>query len=153
MPNSIDQMRMLTGQRGADRSRMREAFTELTGADPVTGLSILDLCLPFAGDMGEGTWQTGTGIRMDEVIVEVTCAVNPAAVWKHLLDCTADQTFTTVKGNKGTAANVGDVLMQNEQLQTLQEGRLGPLAPAAEDDLPLRGPPFAQEERPLIATA
>jgi hypothetical protein len=117
VPNSIDQMRMLTGQRGADRSRMREAFTELTGADPVTGLSILDLCLPFAGDMGEGTWQTGTGIRMDEVIVEVTCAVNPAAVWKHLLDCTADQTFTTVKGNKGTAANVwGDVLMQNEQL-------------------------------------
>tara|TARA_B100000900_G_scaffold382557_2_gene369826 strand:- start:6244 stop:8253 length:2010 start_codon:yes stop_codon:yes gene_type:complete len=117
VPNSIDQLRMLTGQRGADRSRMREAFTELTGADPVTGLSILDLCLPFAGDMGEGTWQTGTGIRMDEVIVEVTCAVNPAAVWKHLLDCTADQTFTTVKGNKGTAANVwGDVLMQNEQL-------------------------------------
>ena len=117
VPNSIDQMRMLTGQRGADRSRMREAFTELTGADPVTGLSILDLCLPFAGDMGEGTWQTGTGIRMDEVIVEVTCAVNPAAVWKHLLDCTAGQTFTTVKGNKGTAANVwGDVLMQNEQL-------------------------------------
>ena len=117
VPNSIDQLRMLTGQRGADRSRMREAFTELTGADPVTGLSILDLCLPFAGDMGEGTWQTGTGIRMDEVIVEVTCAVNPAAVWKHLLDCTADQTFTTVKGNKGTAANVwGDVLIQNEQL-------------------------------------
>ena len=38
VPNSIDQMRMLTGQRGADRSRMREAFTELTGADPVTGL-------------------------------------------------------------------------------------------------------------------
>jgi hypothetical protein len=41
----------------------------------------------------------------------------PHEVWKSLLDYTCKDTFTTVKGNKGTAANVwGDALIANEQL-------------------------------------
>jgi len=96
---------------------MRDAFTELSGADPVTGLSILDLCLPFMADLGQGTWQDGTGIRQDEVIVEVTCAVNPNIVWKNLIEITTHETFQLPRGKLGTAANIwGDVLMENDKL-------------------------------------
>ena len=40
---------------------MREAFAEMTGADPLTALSVSDVCLPFLADLGEDSWQTGTG--------------------------------------------------------------------------------------------
>ena len=96
---------------------MREAFANMTGADPMTGLSISDLCLPFLADMGEDAWQTGTGLNEDEIIVEVTMAVNPAVVWKNLLEPTTREVFDLPKGKKGTAANVwGDVLINNEPL-------------------------------------
>ena len=84
VPTSIDKLRTITGARGADRGRMREAYGNMTGADPMTGLSIIDLCLPFLADMGEESWQTGTGLNEDEIIVEVTMVVNPAIVWKNL---------------------------------------------------------------------
>ena len=64
----------------ADRGRMREAYAGLTAADPMTSLSIQDLCLPFLADLGEDTWQTGTGINENEIVVEVTMAVNPMRV-------------------------------------------------------------------------
>ena len=96
---------------------MREAFANMTGADPMTGLSISDLCLPFLADMGEDSWQTGTGLNEDEIIVEVTMAVNPAVVWKTLLEPTTREVFDLPKGKKGTSANVwGDVLINNEPL-------------------------------------
>ena len=41
----------MTGARGADRGRMREAYTGLTNADAMTSLSIQDLCLPFLADL------------------------------------------------------------------------------------------------------
>jgi len=122
VPTSIDKLRMLTGQRGADRGKLRDAFTELTGADPVTGLSVLDLCMPFLADLGAGSWQQGTGVKENEVIVEVTCAVNPNAVWKNLLAPTFNDVFQLPKGKNGTAANIwGDVLMDNSQLQDKME--------------------------------
>ena len=118
VPTTIDDLRSQTGQKGADRAKLRDAFTELTGADPVTGLQMLDLCLPFLAEMGQGSWQQGTGVKPNEVIVEVTCAVNPNAVWKSLLEPTLNDTFQLPKGKKGTAANIwGDVLIQNDQLQ------------------------------------
>ena len=117
VPTSIDKLRMITGARGADRGRMREAYGQMTGADPMTGLSIIDLCLPFLADMGEESWQTGTGLNEDEIIVEVTMAVNPAIVWKNLLEPTTNEVFDLPKGKKGTSANVwGDMFMSNEPL-------------------------------------
>ena len=117
VPTSIDKLRSITGAQGADRGRMREAFANMTGADPMTGLSISDLCLPFLADMGEDSWQTGTGLSEDEIIVEVTMAVNPAVVWKNLLEPTTREVFDLPKGKKGTSANVwGDVLINNEPL-------------------------------------
>ena len=101
VPTSIDKLRSITGARGADRGRMREAFANMTGADPMTGLSISDLCLPFLADMGEDSWQTGTGLNEDEIIVEVTMAVNPAVVWKNLLEPTTKEVFDLPKGKKG----------------------------------------------------
>lgn len=83
----------------------------------MTGLSIIDLCLPFLADMGEESWQTGTGLNEDEIIVEVTMAVNPAIVWKNLLEPTTNEVFDLPKGKKGTSANVwGDMFMSNEPL-------------------------------------
>lgn len=127
IPTSIDKMRYMTGSRGADRGKMREIFAELTGADPVTALSILDLTLPFLADLGSGSWQTGTGLRENEIIMEVTLAVNPSRVWKNLLEPTTDEIFQLPKGKEGTAANVwGDVLMANEQLhQRMEKDGLG----------------------------
>ena len=117
VPTSIDKLRMITGARGADRGRMREAYGQMTGADPMTGLSIIDLCLPFLADMGDESWQTGTGLNEDEIIVEVTMAVNPAIVWKNLLEPTTNEVFDLPKGKKGTSANVwGDMFMGNEPL-------------------------------------
>ena len=65
VPTSIDKLRSITGARGADRGRMREALANMTGADTMTGLSISDLSLPFLADMGEDSWQTGTGLNED----------------------------------------------------------------------------------------
>lgn len=104
---------------------MRDAFASLTGADPVTALSIQDLCLPFLADLGKNTWQTGTGLRENEIIVEVTMAVNPGLVWQNLLMPTIQEVFALPKGYVGTAANLwGDVFMQNEQLhdRMIKEG-------------------------------
>ena len=125
VPTSIDKLRNITGSRGADRGRMRDAFASLTGADPVTALSIQDLCLPFLADLGKNTWQTGTGLRENEIIVEVTMAVNPGLVWQNLLMPTIQEVFALPKGYVGTAANLwGDVFMQNEQLhdRMIKEG-------------------------------
>ena len=44
-------------------------------------------------------------------------AVDPARVWKALLEPTLDEIFDMPKGGKGTAANIwGDVFIQNEAL-------------------------------------
>ena len=53
VPTSIDKLRFQTAARGADRGRMREAYASLTAADPMTSLSIQDLCLPFLADLGQ----------------------------------------------------------------------------------------------------
>ena len=67
--------------------------------------------------LGEESWQTGTGLNEDEIIVEVTMAVNPAIVWKELLEPTTREIFDLPKGKKGTAANVwGDMFMTNDAL-------------------------------------
>jgi hypothetical protein len=96
---------------------MREAYTSLTNADPMTSLSIQDLTLPFLADLGNDSWQTGTGIKETEVIIEVTMAVNPARVWRSLLEPTTKEVFDLPKGNKGTAANLwGDIFITNEAL-------------------------------------
>jgi hypothetical protein len=117
VPTSIDKLRFQTASRGADRGRMREAYAALTNADPMTSLSIQDLCLPFLADLGDDTWQTGTGINENEIIVEVTMAVNPARVWRAYLDPTVKEVFDMPKGDKGTAAQLwGDVFMTNEVL-------------------------------------
>ncbi|MDA8639201.1 hypothetical protein N9L22_05470, partial [Candidatus Poseidonia alphae] len=117
VPTSIDKLRFQTASRGADRGRMREAYAALTNADPMTSLSIQDLCLPFLADLGEDTWQTGTGINENEIIVEVTMAVNPARVWRAYLDPTIKEVFDMPKGDKGTAAQLwGDVFMTNDVL-------------------------------------
>ena len=117
VPTSIDKLRSITGSRGADRGRMREAYTSLTNADPMTSLSIQDLTLPFLADLGNDSWQTGTGIKETEVIIEVTMAVNPARVWRSLLEPTTKEVFDLPKGNKGTAANLwGDIFINNEAL-------------------------------------
>ena len=117
VPTSIDKLRSVTASRGADRGRMREAYAALTNADPMTSLSIQDLCLPFLADLGEDSWQNGTGLNEDEIIVEVTMAVNPARVWKALLEPTTSQVFDMPKGDKGTAANLwGDIFMNNTVL-------------------------------------
>tara|TARA_B100001564_G_C20655827_1_gene679115 strand:+ start:470 stop:2509 length:2040 start_codon:yes stop_codon:yes gene_type:complete len=117
VPTSIDKLRSITGSRGADRGRMREAYTSLTNADPMTSLSIQDLTLPFLADLGNDSWQTGTGIKETEVIIEVTMAVNPARVWRSLLEPTTKEVFDLPKGNKGTAANLwGDIFITNEAL-------------------------------------
>ena len=122
VPTSIDKLRTITGSSGADRGRMRDAFAAMTGADPMTGLSILDLCLPFLADLGEDSWQTGTGLNENEIIVEVTMAINPAHVWKNLLEPTTDEVFDLPKGKKGTAANVwGDLFMFNQALHDKME--------------------------------
>jgi len=122
VPTSIDKLRTITGSSGADRGRMRDAFAAMTGADPMTGLSILDLCLPFLADLGPDSWQTGTGLNEDEIIVEVTMAINPAMVWKNLLEPTTDEVFDLPKGKKGTAANVwGDLFMFNNALHEKME--------------------------------
>ena len=122
VPTSIDKLRNITGSRGADRGRMREAYTALTNADPMTSLSIQDICLPFLADMGEDSWQTGTGLNENEIIVEVTMAVNPARVWKAILDPTVKEVFDLPKGKKGTAANLwGDIFMENETLHAKME--------------------------------
>ena len=106
-----------TAARGADRGRMREAYASLTAADPMTSLSIQDLCLPFLADLGEDTWQTGTGINENEIVVEVTMAVNPGRVWRSYLEPTTKEVFDMPKGDKGTAAQLwGDVFMTNEVL-------------------------------------
>ena len=117
VPTSIDKLRSITGSRGADRGRMREAYTSLTNADPMTSLSIQDLTLPFLAGLGNDSWQTGTGIKETEVIIEVTMAVNPARVWRSLLEPTTKEVFDLPKGNKGTAANLwGDIFITNEAL-------------------------------------
>lgn len=117
VPTSIDKLRSVAGAKGADRGRMREAFAEMTGVDPMTALSISDLCLPFLADLGPDSWQTGTGVNEDEIIVEVTLAVNPAVVWKNLLEPTTDEIFDLPKGKKGTAANIwGDIFINNTAL-------------------------------------
>jgi len=117
VPTSIDKLRFQTASRGADRGRMREAYAALTNADPMTSLSIQDLCLPFLADLGEDTWQTGTGINENEIVVEVTMAVNPARVWRSLLEPTTKEVFDMPKGDKGTAAQLwGDVFMSNDVL-------------------------------------
>ena len=117
VPTSIDKLRSITGSRGADRGRMREAYTSLTNADPMTSLSIQDLTLPFLADLGNDSWQTGTGIKESEVNIEVTMAVNPARVWRSLLEPTTKEVFDLPKGNKGTAANLwGDIFITNEAL-------------------------------------
>jgi hypothetical protein len=122
VPTSIDKLRNITGARGADRGRMREAYTSLTNADPMTSLSIQDICLPFLADMGEDSWQTGTGLNENEIIVEVTMAVNPARVWKAILEPTVKEVFDLPKGSKGTAANLwGDIFMENETLHAKME--------------------------------
>ena len=96
---------------------MREAYTGLTNADAMTSLSIQDLTLPFLADLGEDSWQTGTGLKETEVIIEVTMAVNPGRVWKALLEPTTTEVFDLPKGNKGTAANLwGDIFINNEAL-------------------------------------
>jgi len=117
VPTSIDKLRFQTSARGADRGRMREAYQALTNADPMTTLSIQDLCLPFLADLGADTWQTGTGIRENEIVVEVTMAVNPARVWKAYLEPTTDEVFDMPKGDQGAAAQLwGDVFMSNTVL-------------------------------------
>ena len=119
VPTSIDKLRTMTSSRGADRGRMREAYTLLTNADSMTSLSIQDLCLPFLADLGKDSWQTGTGLRESEVIVEVTMAVNPAIAWKSLLEPTTKDVFDLPKGHKGTSANLwGDIFINNEALHT-----------------------------------
>ena len=65
----------------------------------------------------EDSWQTGTGLNTDEIIVEVTMAVDPTRVWKSMLEPTLDEVFDMPKGGKETAANIwGDVFIQNEAL-------------------------------------
>jgi hypothetical protein len=127
VPTSIDKLRNITGARGADRGRMREAFNSLTNADPMTSLSIQDVCLPFLADMGEDSWQTGTGLNENEIIVEVTMAVNPALVWRSLLEPATKEVFDLPKGNQGTAANLwGDIFIENETLHArMQKDGLG----------------------------
>ena len=127
VPTSIDKLRNITGARGADRGRMREAFSGLTNADPMTSLSIQDVCLPFLADMGEDSWQTGTGLNENEIIVEVTMAVNPALVWRSLLEPATKEVFDLPKGNQGTAANLwGDIFIENETLHSrMQKDGLG----------------------------
>ena len=122
VPTSIDKMRQTIGARGADRGRMREAFSALTNADPMTSLSIQDICLPFLADLGKDSWQTGTGLNEDEIIVEVTMAVNPSRVWRALLEPTTKATFDLPKGKKGTAANLwGDIFIHNDTLHQRME--------------------------------
>jgi hypothetical protein len=122
VPTSIDKLRSITGSQGADRGRMREAFATLTNADPMTSLSIQDMCLPFLADLGEDSWQTGTGLNENEIIVEVTMAVNPARVWRALLEPTTKEIFDLPKGKKGTAANLwGDIFINNETLHQRME--------------------------------
>jgi hypothetical protein len=122
VPTSIDKLRSITGSRGADRGRMREAYASLTNADPMTSLSIQDVCLPFLADMGEDSWQTGTGLNENEIIVEVTMAVNPARVWRALLEPTTKEVFDLPKGTKGTAANLwGDIFINNKILHQRME--------------------------------
>ena len=122
VPTSIDKLRQITGSQGADRGRMREAFSALTNADPMTSLSIQDMCFPFLADMGEDSWQTGTGLNENEIIVEVTMAVNPARVWRALLDPTTQEVFDLPKGKKGTAANLwGDIFINNQTLHKRME--------------------------------
>lgn len=122
VPTSIDKLRSITGSRGADRGRMREAYASLTNADPMTSLSIQDVCLPFLADMGEDSWQTGTGLNENEIIVEVTMAVNPARVWRALLEPTIKEVFDLPKGTKGTAANLwGDIFINNKILHQRME--------------------------------
>ena len=127
VPTSIDKLRSITGSRGADRGRMREAYASLTNADPMTSLSIQDVCLPFLADMGEDSWQTGTGLNENEIIVEVTMAVNPARVWRALLEPTITEIFDLPKGTKGTAANLwGDIFINNKILhQRMEKDGLG----------------------------
>ena len=127
VPTSIDKMRSLTGSRGADRGRMREAYATMTNADPMTSLSIQDVCLPFLADLGEDSWQTSTGLSENEIIVEVTMAVNPARVWRALLDPTTKNVFDLPKGKKGTAANLwGDIFIENDVLhQRMEKDGLG----------------------------
>ena len=127
VPTSIDKLRNITGARGADRGRMREAFNALTNAEPMTSLSIQDVCLPFLADMGEDSWQTGTGLNENEIIVEVTMAVNPALVWRSLLEPATKEVFDLPKGNQGTAANLwGDIFIENETLHArMQKDGLG----------------------------
>ena len=46
-------------------------------------------------------------------------AVDPARVWKALLEPTLDEIFDMPKGGKGTAANIwGDVFIQNRPFMT-----------------------------------
>lgn len=117
VPTSIDKLRHLTGSRGADRGKLREEFAALTGADPVTSLSVLDICLPFMAELGEDSWQTGTGCRENEITVEVTMALNPAQIWKNLLQPTTEHLFNLPKGEKGTAAQLwGENLVNNSAL-------------------------------------
>ena len=127
VPTSIDKLRNITGARGADRGRMREAFNGLTNADPMTSLSIQDVCLPFLADMGDDSWQTGTGLNENEIIVEVTMAVNPALVWRSLLEPATKEVFDLPKGNQGTAANLwGDIFIESETLHArMQKDGLG----------------------------
>ncbi len=139
VPTSIDKLRSITGSRGADRGRMREAYASLTNADPMTSLSIQDVCLPFLADMGEDSWQTGTGLNENEIIVEVTMAVNPARVWRALLEPTITEVFDLPKGTKGTAANLwGDIFINNKILhQRMEKDGLCPLSASVETRLPL----------------
>ena len=105
---------MITGARGADRGRMREAYGQMTGADPMTGLSS-----SIYVSHSLLIWERNPGrqepVNEDEIIVEVTMAVNPAIVWKNLLEPTTNEVFDLPKGKKGTSANVwGDMFMSNE---------------------------------------
>ena len=117
VPTSIDRLRVISGQTMADREMMRERFGDLTGIDGMTGMSVLDCCMPFAPDLGSDAWQQRTGLREDEVTVEVTFTINPEIVWRTFLEPTIENVHELPRGFVGTAANIwGDAIMTNDKL-------------------------------------
>ena len=83
----------------------------------VTGLQVLDLCLPFLAEMGQGSWQQGTESSPTKSLLKLLVQSTLTLYGRVLLEPTLNDTFQLPKG-KGTAANIwGDVLIQNDQLQ------------------------------------
>ena len=72
----------------------------------MTSLSIQDLCLLFLADLGEDTWQTGTGINENEIVVEVTMAVNPVR-WRPTLSQPPRKSLTCPRATKAPQLNFG----------------------------------------------